>query len=267
MVKKAFTLIELLVVIAVIAVLMGILMPALSKARKQARGAACMGQLKQWGLIWSMYAQDNNNRFPNGQLRNQSGANWYRGLWVTALRSGWEKHPELLLCPSAQKDSGQEYGSYDMSYVMGNYRDMDGKQTEAERASYGLNCWAFSTRVDLQGRKAAWHWKRMDHVKNSSTVPLFLDAMWRGGGPSWENQTAIMPPTKNGLWIGYDYEMMHFALDRHVRGVNSLFMDFSVRKVPIRKLWELKWHREFDTQQVHKQSDAWWGTWLRKMGN
>jgi hypothetical protein len=60
--------------------------------------------------------------------------------------------------------------------------------------------------------------------------------------------------------------MMHFALDRHVRGVNSLFMDFSIRKVPVRKLWELKWHREFDTQRVHTQSESWWGPWLRTQG-
>lgn len=50
---KAFTLIELLVVIAIIALLMGILTPVLGRVRKQARAAACMSQLKQWGLIWA----------------------------------------------------------------------------------------------------------------------------------------------------------------------------------------------------------------------
>ncbi len=52
--NKGFTLIELLVVIAIIALLMGILMPALAKVRKQVRGAACLSQIKQWSLIWSM---------------------------------------------------------------------------------------------------------------------------------------------------------------------------------------------------------------------
>jgi prepilin-type N-terminal cleavage/methylation domain-containing protein len=263
--KHGFTLIELLVVIAVIAVLMGILMPALSMARKQARGAACMSKLKQWGLIWSMYVQDNNNKFPNGQLRNKEDATWPRGLWVTALRTGWEKHPELLLCPTATKfDAGKDYGSFDMSYDMPDYSDAYGNTMKDERASYGMNCWAFSTSVDLQGRAAEYHWKRIDHVSNAGNVPLFLDAMWRGGGPHWEstNANAITPPSTNGQWISAGYEMMHFALDRHARGVNSLFMDFSVRKVKTKELWDLKWHNNYDTNRASRMSASWWGSWL-----
>jgi len=61
--KKAFTLIELLVVIAIIAVLMGILMPALKKVRDQARAVTCKTSLKQWGLIWYMYTEDNEGKF------------------------------------------------------------------------------------------------------------------------------------------------------------------------------------------------------------
>ena len=46
-----------------------------------------------------------------------------------------------------------------------------------------MNCWAYSTDVDLQGRTAAWHWKSLYNVKNAGAVPLFLDSTWRGGGP------------------------------------------------------------------------------------
>ncbi|HUU20019.1 MAG TPA: prepilin-type N-terminal cleavage/methylation domain-containing protein [Sedimentisphaerales bacterium] len=56
---KGFTLIELLVVIAVIALLPAILMPALRKARGQAQMAACSAQLRQFGLAWNQYADDN----------------------------------------------------------------------------------------------------------------------------------------------------------------------------------------------------------------
>lgn len=64
--KRGFTLIELLVVIAVIAVLMAILMPALQRAKEQGQRAVCLGNLKQLGLAWIMYADENDQKIVNG---------------------------------------------------------------------------------------------------------------------------------------------------------------------------------------------------------
>ena len=84
---RGFTLIELLVVIAIIAILASLLLPALSKAKGMAQRTACLNNLKQLQLVWTMFLGDNNESLPPNHENPNAGdqADWRSDApsWVT----------------------------------------------------------------------------------------------------------------------------------------------------------------------------------------
>jgi prepilin-type N-terminal cleavage/methylation domain-containing protein len=260
--RKAFTLVELLVVIAIIALLMAILLPALEEARKQARATICMANLRQWGQIWLLYCEDNDGAF----CGVSDDVNWARGEWILPLREQWETRSDILKCPMA-KDPHPDRTSSDQGGPFHTYRmGRGGYLNLREECSYGANCWIFQTKDNIQQRPAAWHWGTINDARSVNNIPVFLDSMWRGGGPFYRggniNSNRISPPDYNGQWQPHRWngEMRHFCIDRHKQCINSVFMDWSVRKVGLKELWKLKWHREFDTS-------GWPGVWPEWMRN
>ncbi len=100
--KKGFTLIELLVVIAIIAILAAMLLPALARAREQARRGVCISNLKQIGLAVHMYAQDYDENFPaydnnGGYDVDDCGP----GQSLSLLIPKYVKDTGIFVCPSS----------------------------------------------------------------------------------------------------------------------------------------------------------------------
>jgi prepilin-type processing-associated H-X9-DG protein len=91
---------------------------------------------------------------------------------------------------------------------------------------------------------APWNWRRPD-VRSAGLIPFFADCGWVDGWPEHIDD----PPEWNGeigTYIGQ--AMKQFCMDRHGGGtVNAGFLDWSVRKVGVKELWTLKWHRMFAT--------------------
>jgi len=242
---SGFTLIELLVVIAIIALLMSILMPALQRVKKQARTVACQANLRQWGTIFSIYMQDNDGYFAYGDSS---------GRWRWLLQ---DQHRDRMLsacCPEAANPerNGGTYGTWggeslDNDYVM-----------QIDYGSYGVNRWVYNRRED----QTSENYYRGYNVRGTNKIPLFLDCSWYGAGP-----LDIDYPPDSGTGDWRDNNMRRFCLNRHGAATNGVFLDFSVRRIGLKELWTLKWHRNYNMTGIWtkaggaRTSD--WPQWMR----
>jgi prepilin-type N-terminal cleavage/methylation domain-containing protein len=261
-VQEGFTLIELLVVIAIIAILAALLLPALAKAKDQAKSINCISNLHQWGVVWNVYTGDNADSFPSGASPDGTIDENARAAWFDALELTPSQRHGIVLCPSANQTNynlnttaGLDgFGGLALAFLFPS-QNSGGSATSdefenGEPGSYGANLWMYNTHVDIQGRIPANHWKKLSASPMPTQTPLMLDSMWRGGGPYWEGgpETYAASAQPGVSSADADREMEHFTVPRHGSGkrVSIVFYDGSASPVKTKDLWGLKWHVNWD---------------------
>ena len=260
---KGFTLIELLVVIAIIALLMAILMPTLQRVKSQAKAVVCQSNLHQWGLCFEMYADDNNGKFSNVTREKW---NWYR-----TLSPYYSDSNDLLLCPMAAKYvdnpwwEGSKFSAWGWTELDFDILYLTSRPHLARHAIYGsytVNGWI----LDLNWMPVAEfleypYWGGV-FVKGTNNIPVCLDSSWMELQP----RDCDPPPAYDDVIDASN--MSYVCINRHNGGINGLFMDWSVRKVGLKELWTLKYHRNFDTAGTYTRAGGMmpedWPEWMQK---
>jgi len=257
--KKGFTLIELLVVIAIIALLLSVLLPSLKKAKEHARTMVCISNLKTWGLLVSLYTNDHNGSFHGVHLGGTA--------WQGAYREYYDGADDIRCCPSAMKLLSEGAAADDPFTAWGAFKAGDPAVTSygfkvGDYGSYGENGYIQNGSGALADYfKPGGYWKNINQVRGAANVPIFLGANWMGSFVDSDHHGPVRAPNYSGGVGGGLID--RYMMDRHNGYVGGVFCDLSARKVGMKELFTLKWHRRYDTRKWYNEQEALrWPEWM-----
>jgi prepilin-type N-terminal cleavage/methylation domain-containing protein/prepilin-type processing-associated H-X9-DG protein len=224
--EHAFTLIELLVVIAIIALLVAILIPALGRARNQAKKVVCVAHMKGLGVALRMYVDDYGGKTPDAPnqglwdnawehpavVRNY-GPNESYAYWGIAYEP-YAKNKKIFRCPSTRRVDDWPENGWGRLY-----------QQYFEYCSYGLNRYITNKKIDHVFRKHDEVIAFQDYIEQllddngdmfyirpGATVNL---TQWRNGGTLGDFPEAVQECFRHMGWSNTCW------LDGHVSGIKE----------------------------------------------
>jgi prepilin-type N-terminal cleavage/methylation domain-containing protein/prepilin-type processing-associated H-X9-DG protein len=248
---RGFTLVDLLVVIAIIAVLIAILLPALGRAKKVAKTARCLANVRALTSTLNLYMADRQANLPYGGAGTDN-------FWTLVLRE-YGNSNKLSACPEASDDTNTAgsgtiiQGTVSRSWVVGH--------SDTRRISvgaYGVNGWLqnaapapnnfwqiqTSTGTPSYPAPTASNFWKFPFLGGAlASIPVMTDACWPDAWPLEDSA----PPTDltSGVGSANSDMMRRFILNRHNKAVNVGFADNHAETVPLTKMWSLKWHKKW----------------------
>jgi prepilin-type N-terminal cleavage/methylation domain-containing protein/prepilin-type processing-associated H-X9-DG protein len=237
--RAGFSLVELLVVMGIIALLLAVLLPALSKARRQADRVKCLANLRNMALAHCMYVNDNNGFIIQAGLAHGGAHANEQVAWINTLQRYYQV-PLLRRCPS---DTSIHWSEEDGGGVP--VPASGGHQFR--RTSYGINNF-------LDAETCPWGgpYVKINQIRRTAAVIQFIEMPYSGpfaGSDHPHVETWFlhpMPPAKASEQMQLH---AHGGQPRSWAGVaNYGFLDGHAESLPFREVFVDINRNRFDPQ-------------------